>query len=124
MYITLRNKAMFRMKMGREVVPQQYIEKSKFLNRLEETFDFICIHISKDILFHLEGLKSKKEAWDKIESLFGKQDELRGHITENGLIALQPSKFETIQHFFSKYKSLVLQCKQCGIERKDAHLVL
>ena len=103
------------MKMGREVEPQQSVEKSKFLNWIEETFDFICIHISKDILFHFKGLKNPKEVWDKLEYLFGKQDDLRGHLLENELIALQPNNFETIQQFFSKYKDLVLQCKQCGI---------
>ena len=112
------------MTMGREVGPQQYVEKSKFLNRLDESFNFMCIHISRELLFHLEGLRTPKEVWDKIESLFGKQDELRGHILENEFIALLPNKFETFQQFFSKYKALVLQYKQYGIERKDAQLVL
>ena len=43
---------------------------------------------------------------------------------ENELIALHPSSFETIEHFFTKFKSLALQCKQCGIERKVEKLVL
>ena len=74
--------------MGREVEPQQHIEKYKFLNRLDEAFGFMCIHISREILFHLEVLRSPKELWDKIEYLFGKQDELRGHILDNEVIAL------------------------------------
>ena len=105
--------------MGRETEPQQHVEKNNFLNRLDEAFGFMCTHISRDILFHLEGLRNLKEAWDKLEYLFGKQDELREHILENELITLQPSSFETIQQFFTKYKSLALQCKQCGLERKD-----
>ena len=80
--------------------------------------------ISQDLLFHLEGLWNPKEAWDKLKYLFGKQDELRGHRLENELITLQSSSFESIQQFFTKYKSLVLQCKQCGLERKDEYLVL
>ena len=76
------------------------------------------------ILFHLEGLRTPKEAWENIESFFGKQDELRGNILENELITLQPSSFKSIQEFFTKYKSLVLQCKKCGLERKDEQLVL
>ena len=43
---------------------------------------------------------------------------------ENELVALHPSKFETIQPFFTKFKSLALQCRQCGIERKDEKNVL
>ena len=88
MQIALRNKGLFRMTMGREVEPQQYVEKNKFLNRLDEAFDFMCIQIFLDLLFHLEGLRTPKEAWDKLESLFGKQDELRGHILENDLVSL------------------------------------
>ena len=96
MQISLCNKGMFRMKMGREVEPQQYVEKNKFLNRLNEAFGFMCIHISRDILFHLGGLKTLKETWEKLESLFGNQDELWGNILENDLITLHSSSFETI----------------------------
>ena len=88
MQMALRNKGLFRMTMGREAEPQQYVEKSKFLNRLDEAFSFMCIHISRDLLFHLEGLRTPKETWDNLEYLFGKQDDLRGHILENELIAL------------------------------------
>ena len=120
----LCNLGLYRMTMGRETEAQQYVEKNKFFNQLDEAFGFMCVHISKDILFHLEGLRTQKEAWDKLESLFGKQDDLRGNILENELIALQPSSFKYIQQFFTKYKSIVLQCKQCGLERKDEQLVL
>ena len=58
--------------MDREVEPQQYIESSKFLNNIDETLIFMCIHISKDLLFLLEGLGTAKEVWDKLESVFGK----------------------------------------------------
>ena len=97
MQIALHNKCLFRMKMEREVEPQQYVEKYKFLNSLDEAFGFVCIHTSRDLLFHLEELRTPKEVWDKLESLFGKQDDLRGHILENELIALQPNNFETFQ---------------------------
>ena len=78
------------------------------MNWLDEAFGFMCIHISREFLFNLEGLKTPKEAWDNLESLLGNQDDIRGHILENELIALQPNSFETIQQFFSKYKALVL----------------
>ena len=98
MHMSLRcNKELYRMTMGREVETQQYVEKSKFLNRLNEAFIFMCIYITKELLFHLEGLKTSKEVWDKLESLFVKYDELRGHILENELIALHPNNLETIQ---------------------------
>ena len=106
-----------------EVEPRAAIEKSKYLNKLDEAFGFMSIHISKELLFHLDGLKSPREVWMNLKSMFGNQYELRGHILENELIALQPNNFETIQQFFTKFKSLVMHCKQCGIDKKDEQLV-
>ena len=40
------------------------------------------------------------------------------------MISLSPNSFESLQLYFSKFKSLVLQLKQCGIEKKDEQLVL
>ena len=88
MQMALHNKGLFRMRIRREAEPQQYVEKSKFLNHLDESFGFMCIHISGDLLFRLEGLRTLKEVWDKLEYLFGKKYELRGHILENDLISL------------------------------------
>ena len=124
MQVYLCNIGLFRMSMGRETEPHHPTEKNMLLNRLDEAFGFLCTHISRDLFFHLDGLKTPKESWEKLKFLLGKKDELRGHILENKLIALQPSSFETIQQFFTNFRSLALQCKQCGIERKDEHLVL
>src|SRR5713101_4699107 len=49
---------------------------------------------------------------------------MRGHQIENELISLSPNSFESLQLYFSKFKALVLQLKQCGIEKKDEQLVL
>ena len=62
--------------MGRETELRYPTKKNKFLNRLDEAFGFLCTRISRDILFHLEGLNNPKEAWENIESLFGKQDDI------------------------------------------------
>ena len=37
---------------------------------------------------------------------------------------MSPSSFESLQVYFSKFKALVLQLKQCGIDKKDEKLVL
>ena len=58
MQISLHNKGLYMMTMGREVEPRKYVEKSKFLNKIDESFCFMCIHISGDLLFHLEGLRT------------------------------------------------------------------
>ena len=72
MQVSLCKIGMFRMTMGRETEPQQYVKKNKLLNQLDEAFSFMCTHISRDLLFHLEGLRNLKEAWYKLEYLFGK----------------------------------------------------
>ena len=100
MQVALHKIGMVRMTMGRENELQQYVENN-FLNWLDEAFGFMCTHISCDLLFHLEGLRNPKEAWDKLKYLFGKQDELRGHILENELISLYPNSFGSIQQFFT-----------------------
>ena len=102
MQISLCKKGLYMMTMGRAVKPHQYIEKLKHLDRIDEAFGYMCIHISRELLFHLDGLSTPKEIWDYLESLFEKHDELRGHILENELIALHPSNFKTIQYFFLK----------------------
>ena len=82
--------------MGREIGAHQYVDKKKKLNQVNEAFS-MCTHISQDILFHLEGLRTPKECWENIEYLFGKQDELWGYILESELIALQPISFKSVQ---------------------------
>ena len=74
--------------------------------------------------FHLDGLTSPNEVWEKLTDLFGKKDEMMGHQIEIELISLSPNSFESLQLYFSKFKAHVLQLKQCGIEKKDDQLVL
>ena len=106
MKVSLRSKGFFRIIIGREDEPHHLANKNKFMNHLDEAFGYICTHISRYLLFHLEGLRNPKESWEKLEVLFGKQDELGGHILENELVALHPNSFQTIQQFFTKFKFL------------------
>ena len=84
----------------------------------------MCLSISRDFLFHLDSLTSPNEVWEKIKYIFGKTDEMRRYQIENELISLSPSSFESLQLYFIKFKALVLQLKQCGIEKKEEQLVL
>ena len=72
MQIVLHNKFLHMVTMGKEVEPQQPIEKSKYLKKLDEAFGFMCIHISRELFFHLDGLKIPREVCQKLESLSGK----------------------------------------------------
>ena len=110
--------------MGTEVEPNSVVEKSKYFKRIDEAFGMLCLKILRDLLFDVEILGTPNEVWINIESLFGNTDEMRGHQIENELISLIPSHYETIQDLFTKFKALVLQLKQCGIKKKDDHMIV
>ena len=124
MQLSLHKHGYHRIVLGREVEPHNLVERNKFLNCLDEAFGYLCTYISRDLLFHLEGLRTPRESQENLEYLFGKQYNLQGHLLENELVALHPIHLETIEKFFTKFKSLTLQCRQCGIERKDEQHVL
>ena len=120
----MREKCLYRVTMETEAKPNVAIERIKWHNRKDEAYGLLCLSISRDLLFHLDGLTSPNELWENIFDLFGNTDEMRGHQIENELISLSPNSFESLQLYFSKFKALVLQLKQCGIEKKDDQLVL
>ena len=76
MQVSLCKLGLYMIIMGREKEPHHPTKKNKFLNWLDESFGFLYAHISRDLLFHLEGLKTPKEACEKLEFLFGKQDDI------------------------------------------------
>ena len=83
--------------MGTEVEPNSVVEKSKYFNRLDEAFGLMYLSISREILIHVDSLKTPNEVWQKLKFPFGKTDHLRGHELENQLISLSLTHFETIQ---------------------------
>ena len=62
MQVSLCNKGYFRIIFGREVDPYHPVERNKFMNRLDEAFGYLYTHISRDILYHLEGLRTPRES--------------------------------------------------------------
>jgi hypothetical protein len=52
-----------------------------------------------------------------LEGIFGKQDEIRGHMLEVELLTLDPKSFDNIQDFFIKFKDLLSQLKVCGVDK-------
>ena len=106
MEIQLRSKGLFGVAMDTEVELGSAIEKSRFLNKKDEAFGFLCLSIFDDLLFHLMDLKTPKQIWDKLESLYGNHDYLRVYQLENELMSLQPSNFETLNDFFTNFNML------------------
>ena len=98
MELQLHSKGLHRVTMDTKVEPGSAIEKSRFLNKKDEAFGFLCLSISDDLLFHLTDMKKPKEIWDKLESLYKNHDDLRVYQLKNELMSLQPSNFETLMN--------------------------
>ena len=77
----------------------------------------IEISISIDLRFHISGIDEPDKAWEKLESVFSKHNEIQGHQLENELIFLNPKDFSCIQDYLSKYKTLRLLCEECKIKK-------
>jgi hypothetical protein len=103
--------------MEKESEPTSIIEKPKYFNRMDEALGLICMSIFPELLFHIEYCTTSNEVWTTLEGLYGKHDEMRGHMLEIDLKSLCLSIFENIQDFFTKFKYLLLQLKGCGINK-------
>ena len=102
MEILLTEKGLYRVTMATEANPNAAAEKIKWHNRRDEGYGILCLSISRDLLFHLDGLISPNEVWEKIVDIFGKIDEMRGHQIENEFISLNPcnSIFPSLKPLF------------------------
>ena len=59
--IQLRSKGLYRVTMDTEIDLNHVVDKERYWNKLNEAFGFLCLSISKDLLFHITGLKNPKE---------------------------------------------------------------
>jgi hypothetical protein len=115
--IHIQYRVLYRITMNTDTKMTSAIEKSKYLNRIYEALGTICSLISPDLLFHISSCKTPNEPWTILEGIFGKQDDMRGHMLEVELLTLDPKSFENIQDFFTKFKDLLLQLKACGVDK-------
>ena len=104
MVIHLRSKFLYKVTMGTKAEPNSVVEKSKYFNKIDEVFGMLCLSILRELLLNVDSLRKPNEFWLNLESLFGKTNEMRGHQLENELISLNPTHFETIQDFFTKFE--------------------
>ena len=49
-----------------------------------------------DLQFHISDIDEPDKSWEKLESVFGKHNEIRGHQLEKELISLNPNYFSCI----------------------------
>jgi hypothetical protein len=108
---------LYRLTLNTNTKPTSAIEKSKYLNHMDEALGTICSLISPDLLFHLSSYKTPNEAWTTLEGLFGIDYEMRGHMLEGYLLTLNPKIFDNIQYFFTKLKDLLSQLKSCRVDK-------
>ena len=73
----LREKGLYRVTMETEAEPNAAAKKIKWCNRRDEADGLLCLSVSRDLLFHLDGLTSPNEVWKNIAEIFCKIDEMR-----------------------------------------------
>ena len=61
MEMLLRVKGLYRVTMETEVEPNAATEKIKWHNKMDEAYGLLCLSISRDLLFDLDGLTSPKK---------------------------------------------------------------
>jgi hypothetical protein len=99
------------------IEPTSSIEKSKYLNCMDEALRTICSLISPGLLFHISSCKMPNEARATLEGIFGKHYDMRGHVLDVELLTLDPKIFDNIQDFITKFKDLLSQRKACGVDK-------
>ena len=66
----MREKGLYKVTMETEGETNATIEKIKWHNKRDEAYGLLFMSISRDLLFHLDGLTLPNEVWENIEELF------------------------------------------------------
>jgi hypothetical protein len=112
----LRRKGLCNLTIGIETKPTSAIEKMRWVNQKDESTRLLLEFISTNLWFHVAACKTPNEILTTLESLFGKQDQMRGCMLEEELNTLDPKSFDNIQDLFTKFKSLILTLASCYID--------
>jgi hypothetical protein len=112
----LRSKGLYQITLGKETTPINVDNKVKWDNRNDEARGLIRMPISPDLRFHFQSIDKPKEAWEKIEYVFGKHNIIRAQQLENQVLNLSPSDFSCIEYYLSKFKTLITLCEECKIK--------
>ena len=103
--------------MATEIDLASSIVKNRYLNYMDEAYNFICMSMYLKLLFHIEACTTLDDIWTRLECLFGKKDEMKGHMLEEILNSMERRSFTEIQGFVMNFKSLLLHIKRCGIDK-------
>jgi hypothetical protein len=119
----LRSKGLYRITLGKEKAPTDADKKAKWDNRNDEAHGLIRISISPNLRYHLQDIDDPKEAWDMIESLFGKLNIIRAQQLENQILTLSPNDFSCLGDYLSRFKTLIILCEQCKIKMEEERCI-
>ena len=72
----LRSRGLFRITLRKEIEPTDDDKKIKWENRCDEARGLIGISISIDLQFHISEIDEPDISWEKLESVFGKNNEI------------------------------------------------
>ena len=72
----LQSRGLLRVTSGKETKPTDDDKKIKWKNRCDEARGLIGMLISTDLRFHISGIDEPDIAWKKLESVFGKYNEI------------------------------------------------
>jgi hypothetical protein len=123
----LRSKGLYRITLGKETTPTDDDKKAKWDNRNDEAHGLIGMSISLDLRYHLQGINDPEDAWNTIESVFGKLNIIRAQQLENQILTLSPSDVSCLGDYLSKFKTLKILCEECKIvmeEQRFIYLIL
>jgi hypothetical protein len=115
----LRSKGLYRITLGNEKESIDVDKKVKWANRSDEAHGPIIMSISPYLRFHLQEIDEPNEAWENLESVFGKHNIIRAHQLENQILTLSPNDFFCIEDYPSKFKTLKILCEECEIKLEE-----
>lgn len=76
----LRSKGIYRIKLRIETDPTNDEAKvAKWDNKIYKSHGLLWMSISPDLWFHLDGLDSLVEAWEKLNTVFGLKNEIQNY---------------------------------------------
>jgi hypothetical protein len=119
----LRSKGLYWITLGKEKDPTNSDKKAKGDNRNDEAHGLIGISISPDLRYHLQDIDDPKEAWNTIESVFGKLNIIRAQQLENQILTLSPNDFSCLGDYLSRFKTLKILCEECKINMEEERCI-
>jgi hypothetical protein len=119
----LRSKGLYRITLGKTKEPIDADKKVKWANRSDKACGLIIMFISPDLRFHLKEIDDLDEAWEKIETVFGKLNIIRAQQLENKVLTLNPSEFSCIRDYISNFKTLKFLCEEREITTEEERCI-